>query len=65
MKVQLIIVADLELPDFAPGDPQTEAIADIARAVGEAIRHRTVAAGVRVGAVSSLLHTPKPASPTP
>jgi len=65
VKVQLVIVADLDLDDLAAGDPQTEAVADIARAIGEAIRHRTVAAGVRVGAVSSLLRTPKPTEPTP
>jgi len=65
VKAQLVIVLDIDIDDLAVGDPQTEAVADVARVVGATVRHRLVAEGVRVGDVSSLIHTPKPASSTP
>jgi len=59
-----VILVHLTLDDTpAPGDPQTDAITDVVRAIAQAARHRLVAAGVRVGDVSAALTAPDPTSP--
>ena len=61
MKATAILLVSLDLDDLAAGDPQTEAVRDTVRAIGEAVRHRLVAAGVRVGDVHSALASLDPA----
>ena len=63
MKATAVILVELDLDDLAAGDPQTEAARDVVRAIGEAVRHRLVAAGVSVGAVHSALASLDPAPP--
>jgi len=61
VKATAVILVSLDLDDLAAGDPQTEAVRDVVRAIGEAVRHRLVAAGVRVGDVhSALASQPEP-----
>ena len=61
MRVTAVILVSLDLDDLSAGDPQTEAVRDVVRAIGEAVRHRIVAAGVRVGDVhSALASQPEP-----
>lgn len=64
MKVTAVILVELELDDLAAGDPQTETVRDIVRAISEAVRHRLVGAGVRVGTVHSALAS-RAEAPTP
>jgi hypothetical protein len=65
VKVTAVILVSLDLDDFAAGDPQTEAAADIVRTIAQTARHRLVAHGVRVGEVSAVLHSPDPTIPAP
>lgn len=61
MRVTAVVLVSLDLDDLAAGDPQTEAVRDVVRSIGEAVRHRIVAAGVRVADVSSaLVSQPEP-----
>lgn len=63
MRVTAVLLVSLDLDDLAAGDPQTEAVRDVVRAIGEAVRHRIVAAGVRVADVSSALVSQPEATP--
>ena len=63
MKVTAVILVSLDLDDLAAGDPQTEAVVDVVRAIAQTARHRLVGTGVRVGDVTSALHAPDPEGP--
>lgn len=55
MKVNAVIVMELDLDDYAEGDPSTEQAREVVREFGERVRHRLLAEGLRVGAVRSAL----------
>lgn len=63
MRATAVILVSLDLDAPAEGDPQTEAVRDVVRAIGEAVRHRLVATGVRIADVNSALISQPEATP--
>jgi len=58
VRATAIILVSLDLDDCAEGDPQTEVVRDVVRAIAETARHRIVGAGVRVCDVTASLLPP-------
>lgn len=55
-KSTVVILVEIDTDEtVAEGDPVTETVRDVVRSIAEAVRHRTVTAGVRVGRVDASL----------
>jgi len=55
-KSTAVILVEIDTDEtIAEGDPATEAVRDAVRSIAEAVRHRTVTAGVRVGRVDAAI----------
>lgn len=56
MKVTAVIAISFEVERFDAGDPSVVVVTDVVAEVAQAMRHRTTAGGVSVGAVTASIH---------
>ena len=56
MNVTAVIAISFEVERFDVGDPSVAIVTDVVAEVAQAMRHRTTAGGVHVGAVTASIH---------